>query len=45
MTDRLRAIFCDHLSIMRGKYLPAAKMRDDESRFARPFPSTTTKTC
>lgn len=36
MTDRLRAMFCDHLSIMRGKYLPAAKMRDDESRFAQP---------
>ena len=39
MTDqpqRLRAMFCDHLSIMRGKYLPASKMRDDESRFARP---------
>ncbi len=36
MTDRLRAMFCDHLSIMRGKYLPAHKMRDDESRFARP---------
>ena len=36
MTDRLRAMFCDHLSILRGKYLPAAKMRDDESRFARP---------
>jgi glutamine synthetase len=40
MTDttpqRLRAMFCDHLSIMRGKYLPPSKMRDDESRFARP---------
>ena len=36
MTDRLRAMFCDHLSILRGKYLPASKMRDDESRFARP---------
>ncbi len=36
MTERLRAMFCDHLSIMRGKYLPPAKMRDDESRFARP---------
>ncbi len=36
MSDRLRAMFCDHLSIMRGKYLPASKMRDDESRFARP---------
>ena len=36
MTDRLRAMFCDHLSIMRGKYLPASKMQSDESRFARP---------
>ena len=33
---RLRAMLCDHLSIMRGKYLPASKMKDDESRFARP---------
>jgi len=36
MSERLRAMFCDHLSIMRGKYLPAAKMKDDESRFAQP---------
>jgi glutamine synthetase len=36
MTERLRAMFCDHLSLMRGKYLPAAKMKSDESRFARP---------
>jgi glutamine synthetase len=36
MSERLRAMFCDHLSIMRGKYLPPAKMRDDESRFAQP---------
>ena len=36
MPDRLRAMFCDHLSIMRGKYLPASKMRNDESRFAQP---------
>ncbi len=35
MTDRLRAMFCDHLSIMRGKYLPASKMKDDESRVAQ----------
>lgn len=35
MTERLRAMFCDHLSIMRGKYLPASKMRDDESRVAQ----------
>lgn len=34
--QRLRAMFCDHLSIMRGKYLPASKLKDDESRFARP---------
>ncbi|MEZ5798703.1 MAG: glutamine synthetase family protein [Paracoccaceae bacterium] len=36
MSERLRAMFCDHLSILRGKYLPAAKMKDDESRFAQP---------
>lgn len=35
MSERLRAMFCDHLSVMRGKYLPASKMRDDESRFAQ----------
>ena len=35
MTERLRAMFCDHLSIMRGKYLPASKMGDDESRVAQ----------
>lgn len=36
MTDRLRAMFCDHLSLMRGKYLPAAKLRSDSTRLARP---------
>ncbi len=36
MQDRLRALFCDHLSILRGKYLPAAKIRTDETRFAQP---------
>jgi glutamine synthetase len=35
MTDRLRAVFCDHLSIMRGKYLPASKIGDDETRFCQ----------
>ncbi|WP_293441167.1 glutamine synthetase family protein [Planktotalea sp.] len=35
MADRLRAMFCDHLSIMRGKYLPASKIKDDETRFCR----------
>ncbi|MCB1339501.1 MAG: glutamine synthetase [Pseudooceanicola sp.] len=33
MKTRLRALFCDHLSIMRGKYLPHSKLRDDSTRF------------
>jgi glutamine synthetase len=36
MPDRLRAMFCDHLSLMRGKYLPASKMKSDATRLARP---------
>ncbi|MDZ4097007.1 MAG: glutamine synthetase family protein [Paracoccaceae bacterium] len=36
MQDRLRALFCDHLSIARGKYLHGSKVRSDETRFARP---------
>ncbi len=35
MSDRLRALFIDHLSIPRGKYLPGSKIGDDASRFAR----------
>jgi glutamine synthetase len=35
MPDRLRALFIDHLSIPRGKYLPASKIGDGSSRFAR----------
>lgn len=35
MQDRLRALFIDHLSIPRGKYLPASKIGDGSSRFAR----------
>ncbi len=35
MADRLRALFCDHLSIMRGKYLPGSKIGTDETRFCR----------
>lgn len=35
MVQRLRAMFCDHLSITRGKYLPASKIKDDETRFCR----------
>ena len=33
MKTRLRALFCDHLSIMRGKYLPHGKIGDDGTRF------------
>ena len=35
MNDRLRALFCDHLSIMRGKYLPGSKIGTDHTRFCR----------
>jgi glutamine synthetase len=34
-TDRLRLLFCDHLSIARGKYLPASKIGDGETRFCQ----------
>ena len=36
MPDRLRAMFCDPPSLMRGKYLPASKMKSDGTRLARP---------
>ncbi len=35
MSDRLRAVFCDHLSLVRGKYLPASKIRESETRFCQ----------
>lgn len=35
MNDRLRAMFVDHLSIMRGKYLPGSKIGDNATRFCR----------
>lgn len=35
MAKRLRAMFTDHLSIMRGKYLPENKIGDDSTRFCR----------
>ncbi|OIQ35127.1 MAG: glutamine synthetase [Roseobacter sp. MedPE-SWchi] len=35
MKTRLRAMFCDHLSIMRGKYLPNSKIGDGDTRFCR----------
>ena len=35
MKPRLRALFCDHLSIMRGKYLPGSKIADSSTRFCR----------
>jgi glutamine synthetase len=35
-SDRLRLLFCDHLNLARGKYLPADKMKADGlSRFAQ----------
>ena len=33
MKTRLRALFCDHLSVMRGKYLPHSKIGDGSTRF------------
>lgn len=35
MNERLRAVFCDHLSIIRGKYLSQSKIGDHETRFCR----------
>lgn len=35
MNTRLRALFCDHLSIMRGKYLPGSKIGTGSTRFCR----------
>lgn len=35
MKPRLRAMYCDHLSIMRGKYLPGSKIADSSTRFCR----------
>lgn len=33
--ERLRLLFCDHLSLARGKYLPASKMGNGSSRFCQ----------
>jgi glutamine synthetase len=33
--ERLRLLFCDHLNLARGKYLPAGKIGDGSSRFCR----------
>ena len=33
--EKLRLLFCDHLSLARGKYLPASKMGDGSSRFCQ----------
>ena len=34
--QRLRLLFCDHLNLARGKYLPGEKMKSDGfSRFAQ----------
>lgn len=32
MTERLRLLFCDHLNIARGKYLPASKIGSGSTR-------------
>ncbi|WP_370206249.1 glutamine synthetase [Pararhodobacter marinus] len=36
MRDRLRPVWCDHLSILRGKYLPQEKIGTGSTRFAQP---------
>jgi glutamine synthetase len=36
MRNRLRPMFCDHLSILRGKYLPEEKIGSGYTRFAQP---------
>lgn len=36
MRDRLRPVWCDHLSILRGKYLPQEKIGAGATRFAQP---------
>jgi glutamine synthetase len=33
--SRLRVMFCDHLNLARGKYLPAEKASDGEARFCQ----------
>jgi glutamine synthetase len=35
MGERLRLLFCDHLNLARGKYLPASKIGDGGSRFCQ----------
>ncbi|MBZ0162078.1 MAG: glutamine synthetase family protein [Notoacmeibacter sp.] len=35
MGERLRLLFCDHLNLARGKYLPASKIGDGASRFCQ----------
>ena len=35
MGERLRLLFCDHLNLARGKYLPASKIGDGSSRFCQ----------
>ncbi len=35
MKPRLRALFCDHLSLMRGKYLPESKIGNAGTRFCQ----------
>lgn len=34
-SERLRVLFCDHLAMARGKYLPASKIGDGSSAFCQ----------
>lgn len=36
MRERLRPVWCDHMSILRSKYLPQEKIGAGETRFAQP---------
>ncbi|MBX2878487.1 MAG: glutamine synthetase family protein [Granulosicoccus sp.] len=36
MKNRLRPMFCDHLSVMRGKILPESRIGTGATRFAQP---------
>lgn len=36
MKDRLRPMYCDHLSVMRGKILPESRIATGSTRFAQP---------
>lgn len=43
MRDRLRPLLCDHLSIMRGKYLPEDKIGNGYTLPRRTLPCIATR--